>query len=172
MLIYLYGLPGAGKNFIGEVYKSKFNFYFQDADEYLPEKMKNKLKQGKHFTVEDVKEYHYIIADKIYKLKKEHQNLIISQASLFSKHRQIIKDKNPSIEFIYINSDRNTIIKRLNHRKGYVTQKYMLDLEKYLEIDKNNYFINNKSHDTIDSITIQILKITNKNLLQEEIKSH
>ena len=58
-----------------------------------------------------------------------------------------------------INSDRNTIIKRLNHRKGYVTQKYMLDLEKYLEIDKNNYFINNKSHDTIDSITIQILCI-------------
>ena len=165
MLIYLYGLPGAGKNFIGEVYKSKFNFHFQDADEYLPQKMKNKLKRGEHFTVEDVKGYHYIIADKIHELQKKYQNLVISQASLFIGHRQIIKDKNPSVEFIYINSDRNTIIKRLNHRKGYVTQKYMLYLEKYLEIDKNNYFINNKSHDTIDSITIQILKITKKKSL-------
>jgi carbohydrate kinase (thermoresistant glucokinase family) len=159
MLIYLYGLPGAGKNFIGEVYKNKFNFHFQDADEYLPEKMKNKLKQGEHFTREDVKEYHYIIANKIYKLKKKHRNLVISQASLFIGHRQIIKDKNPLVKFIYINSDRNTIIKRLNHRKGYVTQKYMLYLEKYLEIDKNNDFINNKLNDDVDSIVIQILKL-------------
>jgi len=159
MLIYLYGLPGAGKNFIGEVYKNKFNFHFQDADEYLPEKMKNKLKQGEHFTREDVKEYHYIIANKIYKLKKKHRNLVISQASLFIGHRQIIKDKNPLVKFIYINSDRNTIIKRLNHRKGYVTQKYMLYLEKYLEIDENNNYINNKSNDNIDSIVRQIFKI-------------
>lgn len=159
MFIYLYGLPGAGKNFIGEIYKNKFNFYFKDADEYLPEKMKNKLKKGEHFTMEDVEEYHYIIANKIYKLKKKYQNLVISQASLFIKHRQIIKNKNPSIEFIYINSDRNTIITRLNHRKGYVTKKYMLYLEKYLEIDKNNSIINNKSSDNIDSIVMQILKI-------------
>jgi len=159
MLIYLYGLPGAGKNFIGEVYKNKFNFHFQDADEYLPKKMKNKLKRGEHFTVEDVKGYHYIIANKIYKLKKKYKNLVISQASLFIEHRQIIKDKNPLVEFIYINSDRNTIMNRLNHRKGYVTQKYMLYLEKYLEIDENNYFINNKSNDNIDSIVKQIFKI-------------
>jgi len=160
MLIYLYGLPGVGKNFIGNIYKSKFNFYFQDADEYLPEKMKNKLKQEQHFTIEDVRKYHHIIANKIYKLKKKHQNLVISQASLFIKHRQIIKNKNPLIKFIYIKSDRNTILNRLNYRNGYVTPIYMLELEKFLEIDKNNDFINNKSHDTIDSIIIQILKIT------------
>ena len=159
MFLYLYGLPGAGKNFIGEIYKNKFNFYFKDADEYLPEKMKNKLKKGEHFTMEDVEEYHYIISNQIYKLKKKYKNLVISQASLFIKHRQIIKNKNPSIKFIYINSDRNTIITRLNHRKGYVTKKYMLYLEKYLEIDKNNSIINNKSSDNIDSIVMQILKI-------------
>ena len=70
MLIYLYGLPGTGKNFIGEIFKSRFNFYFQDADEYLPIKMKNKLKNGKHFTKEDVCEYHHIIANKIFKLRE------------------------------------------------------------------------------------------------------
>ena len=43
MLIYLYGLPGAGENFIGEIYKNKLNYYFQDADEYLSDKMKNNL---------------------------------------------------------------------------------------------------------------------------------
>jgi gluconokinase len=159
MIIYLYGLPGTGKNFIGEIYKSIFNFYFQDADEYLPIKMKNKLKQGEHFTIKDVSEYHHIIANKIYKLAKEHQNLVITQASLFIEHRQIIKDKNPLIKFVYINSDRSTILNRLNDRKGYVTPNYMLDLEKFLEIDKNDDIINNKSHDNVDSIIIQILKI-------------
>ena len=76
MLIYLYGLPGTGKNFIGEIFKSRFNFYFQDADEYLPIKMKNKLKNGKHFTKEDVCEYHHIIANKIFKLREKHKKLV------------------------------------------------------------------------------------------------
>ena len=162
MLIYLYGLPGTGKNFIGEIFKSRFNFYFQDADEYLPIKMKNKLKNGKHFTREDVYEYHHIIANKIFELREKHKKLVISQASLFIEHRQIIKNKNPLVKFIHINSDRNTIISRLNNRKGYVTEKYMLDIEKYLEIDEEDDIINNKSNDTIQSIIVQILKIIKK----------
>ena len=43
MLIYLYGLPGTGKNFIGTIFQNNFNFVFQDADDYLPINMKNKL---------------------------------------------------------------------------------------------------------------------------------
>jgi hypothetical protein len=35
----------------------------------------------------------------------------------------------------------------------------MLYLEKYLEIDENNNYINNKSNDNIDSIVRQIFKI-------------
>ena len=62
MLIYLYGLPAAGKNFVGEIFKNNFNFYFQDADEYLPKLMKDKLQKGEHFTIEDVMNYHQIIA--------------------------------------------------------------------------------------------------------------
>lgn len=162
MIIYLYGLPGAGKNFIGEIYKNKLNYHFQDADEYLLDTMKEKLKRGEHFTREDVREYHLVIADKIYKLSEEHLNLVISQASLFIEHRQIIKDKNTSVKFIYINSDRDTILSRLESRKGYVTQKYMLALEKFLEIDNNDDVINNSSQDTDDSISKQILQIMRK----------
>ena len=114
MLLYLYGLPGVGKNYIGKIFEEQFKFYFQDADKYLPFKMKKNLQRGEHFTKKDVKNYHYIIAKKLYHLSKKYNNLIISQASLFKDHRQIIKDKNPLVEFIYIKSDRDTIINRIN----------------------------------------------------------
>ena len=51
MIIYLYGLPAVGKNFIGELLKERYGFYFQDADKYLPKEMKlieNTKRKKKH----------------------------------------------------------------------------------------------------------------------------
>ena len=45
MIIYLYGLPGVGKNYIGEIFKNKFNFNFIDADDYLPINMNYLMNQ-------------------------------------------------------------------------------------------------------------------------------
>ena len=156
MLIYLYGLPGVGKNYIGEIFKNKFNFHFQDADEYLPMNMKNKLKNEEHFTIKEVENYHKIIANNISELKLIYPNLVISQASLFKEHRKIIKKLNPEIHFIHIRSDINTINKRIKKRKGLVTKDYSDHLQKFLEIGTNDKFIENSSDTSIDDLTIII----------------
>ncbi len=153
MLIYLYGLPGVGKNYIGEIFKNKFNFHFQDADEYLPMNMKNKLKNEDHFTIKEVKNYHKIIANNISELKLIYSNLVISQASLFKEHRKIIKELNPEIYFIHIRSDINTINKRIKKRKGYVTQEYSDHLQQFLEIGPNDKYIENNFDTTIEDLT-------------------
>ena len=152
MIIYLYGLPGVGKNYIGEIFKNKFNFNFIDADDYLPINMKTKLKNGKHFTKEEISNYHKIIAYNIFELKTLYSNLVITQASLFREHRKIIKNLNPEIKFIHIRSDINTINKRLKKRNGYVTQEYSDHLHKYLEVESNDTYIENNLNTTVEDL--------------------
>ena len=93
MIIYLYGLPAVGKNYIGKLISEKYNYYFKDGDDYLPTNMKNKLKNKVHFTLNEVGEYHYIIARKLKALSYCYDNIVISQASLFKEFRNIIKRK-------------------------------------------------------------------------------
>jgi len=152
MIIYLYGLPGVGKNYIGEIFKNKFNFNFIDADDYLPINMKTKLKNGKYFTKEEVCNYHKIIAYNIFELKTLYSKLVITQASLFREHRKIIKNLNPEINFIHIRSDINTINERIENRKGYVTHEYSDYLQKYLEVGANDTYIENNLDTTIEDL--------------------
>jgi len=159
MIIYLYGLPAVGKNFIGELLKERYGFYFQDADKYLPKEMKFKLQKGIHFTIDEVAHYHDIIACKILQLKIKHNNLVITQASLFKDHRKKIKELNPLVNFILIKADLKTVLERLKKRKGLVTKEYAKDLQKYLQIsDKDPIIFNNKNQSN-HTISKQIEKL-------------
>ena len=145
MIIYLYGLPGAGKNYIGNIISKNFNFYFKDADEYLPKYMKDKLKIQEQFTYNDVEYYHHIIAQQLINLSSKHNNIVICQASFFQKHRNLIKSKltNKDLYFVHINANKKIIINRLKNRNSCVTPKYMHDMCRYLQINQQDFQINN-----------------------------
>jgi len=155
MIIYLYGLPAVGKNYIGKLISEKYNYYFKDGDDYLPTNMKNKLKNKIHFTLNEVREYHYIIARKLKELSYCYDNIVISQASLFKEFRNIIKKENTSIIFVNVVSDIETILKRIDNRKGYVTRDYAIHLQQYLQVDSFDYILENNS--------------TNNNILEKNI---
>jgi gluconate kinase len=158
MILYLYGLPAVGKNFIGEIIKEKYNFHFEDADHWLPQNMKIKLRNNEHFTIEEVANYHEIIAQKIFELKSKHENLVISQASLFIEHREKIKKINPEVKFILVSADLETMLERIDQRKGLVTKDYAIHLQKYLQISQNDNIINNNKDQTKETIIEQIEK--------------
>ena len=159
MLFYLYGLPGVGKNFVGNIFEKQFNFKFIDADNYLTENMKEKLRERKHFTPEEVSEYHKIIAFNIFEIKSHYSNLVIAQASLFKKNRNLIKVLNPEIKFIHVKSNYQTINQRIKYRKGYVDKEYSDYLQKFLEISESDLEIVNSNNDNQNYLIKQIKKI-------------
>ena len=162
MILYLYGMPGAGKNYIGEILKKKYDFFFQDADQYLTKEMKEKLKNGQHFTIKEVEYYHEIIAYKLIQLKLKYKNIVVSQASLFQKHRNIVKSLNPEIVFVQVSANMETILERIKKRKGYVSEQYAKDLQKYLQKNENDYEINNNLNTEEQDIVKQIESIFKK----------
>lgn len=46
MLLILFGLPGCGKNYVGEILQSSFGFYFYDGDDALTDDMRDCLNNG------------------------------------------------------------------------------------------------------------------------------
>ena len=111
MILYLYGMPGAGKNYIGEILKKKYDFFFQDADQYLTKEMKEKLKNGQHFTIKEVEYYHEIIAYKLIQLKLKYKNIVVSQASLLQKYLQ--KNENDYEINNNLNTEEQDIVKQI-----------------------------------------------------------
>ena len=162
MILYLYGLPAVGKNFIGEILKKKHKFFFQDADQYLTDEMKEKLRMGQHFTIEEVEYYHEIIAYKLIQIKLKYKNIVVSQASLFQKHRNIVKSLNPEVVFVHVAANLETILERIKKRKGDVTEKYAKYLQQYLQIGEEDFEIKNDLNTEEEEIIKQfefILKI-------------
>ena len=51
-IIYLFGLPGAGKNYVGEVLRDVWGLEFADADEWLLQDMRESLARKEGFTPE------------------------------------------------------------------------------------------------------------------------
>ncbi|MBU1203208.1 hypothetical protein KKH39_04180 [Patescibacteria group bacterium] len=45
MIIFLFGQPGAGKNFVGDVIAKNFDFYHYDADSDIPQYLIDKIKK-------------------------------------------------------------------------------------------------------------------------------
>ena len=46
MLLILFGLPEAGKNFVGDILKEEFDFFYYDIDDDIPEELKEVVRQG------------------------------------------------------------------------------------------------------------------------------
>ncbi len=49
MLLIVFGLPGAGKTYVGKLLKDEFGFYFYDGDRDLTDEMRQALKEKKLF---------------------------------------------------------------------------------------------------------------------------
>ena len=57
-IIYLFGLPGAGKNYVGELLRDAWGLEFADADEWLLQDMRESLARKEGFTPEQSEPRH------------------------------------------------------------------------------------------------------------------
>lgn len=146
MLIVLFGLAGSGKSFVGQVLANVFHYYFWDADEVLPVKMQECIRDKKPFTQDMRDELTQIIINKTNELRNNHQNIVISQALYKEKNRREIQTHFPDALFIQIKSNSKIITQRLKTRHNWVDEDYAKKLEVNFELPilAHHVIINNK----------------------------
>lgn len=141
MIIFLFGKPGTGKNFIGDLIAENFNFYHYDADKDIPRFLVEKIRSGQLATDEERIEFYNIVINNLNSLKIKYQNIVVSQALVKEKFRKMMIDYFPEIKFIYVQADKNLVAKRLLEREHFVSKKYVDELEIFFEEPKVKHFI-------------------------------
>lgn len=156
-LIILFGLPGTGKTFVGNIFKKYFDFYFYDGDDDLTEEMKQAIKVQRVFTDQMRDVFFERLIKKIKNLQSKCQNLIVAQTFIKERYRVSLINKIPEAKFILIETKNSFREKRLAQRKD-----YPLDLEYARKMKINfdkpviNHLVITNNIDGVEDIKKQI----------------
>lgn len=131
-LIYLFGLPGAGKNFVGEMLRDEWGMQFADADEWLLDDMKQSLVRGEGFSPEQRDRYYAYVAARIGQLKAAtpiirkddagaqgsmpFRGLAVAQATFKAQHRRLVAAAHAEVQLWWVRAAESDRMERL--RKG------------------------------------------------------
>jgi len=140
-LVYLFGLPGAGKNYCGELLAAKLGYVFMDGDLWLPEDLSARLRRGEGFTELQREKYVHIIAQRIGEARDSEfatmgaqaRPIVVGQATFKRRHRDVIRSAHPHLVFLWIRTDDATRLERLGAGQNRVDvqlgRKMSLDFE-------------------------------------------
>lgn len=120
MSIYLiFGLPGAGKTFIGRIFEKEFGYFFYDGDNELTDDMKDAIKNKIPFTNPMRNKFFQKLISKIKELKKNHPKIVVTQTFIKEKYRKWVIDEIPEARFVLVETKTEIRESRLNKRTDY-----------------------------------------------------
>jgi gluconokinase len=124
-LVVLFGLPGAGKTFIGKLLQKEFGFYFYEGDNDMPQELKDAIVNE---TVTDRMRNNFftVLISRIKALQNTHNKVVLSQTFIKEKYRRQFLAAFPQAKFIYIDAETSLRESRLLHR-----DRFRLSLEKW-----------------------------------------
>lgn len=137
-MIVLFGLPGAGKTFVGKILESDFGLYFYDGDLSLPREMKLAIEKKVLISGQMRDKFFQKLLKKFSTLK--YQKIVIAQTFIKEKHRQIFLKAFPETKFILVQTDTEIREARLIKRSDYpLDLDYARGMSVNFEVPKINY---------------------------------
>ncbi|HLD01808.1 MAG TPA: AAA family ATPase [Patescibacteria group bacterium] len=117
MMLILFGLPGAGKTYIGKLLEKEFGFFFYDGDIDLTEEMKQAITTKTPFTDQMRDVYFNTLLQTVSRLHVKHQKLVLAQTFIKETYRKIFLKSFPHVQFVLIAVKTSVREKRLKKRK-------------------------------------------------------
>lgn len=164
--LYLFGLPAAGKNFVGRALADTFSYTFHDGDLDLPETMRAAVREGRPFTDEMRDAYYTAIVERIGELRTENTRLAFGQATFKERHRQQIAAAYPDVIFVLIEATEELRMERLARGNNPVTIDYARRIASFFEPPQHAHYTIYNNFDTAFVISQLELMMASINLTQ------
>jgi carbohydrate kinase (thermoresistant glucokinase family) len=119
------GVTGCGKSTIGRLLGEKLEVPFFDGDDYHPEANVQKMSSGIPLTDEDRVPWLKILNTEISNWNTN-SGATLACSALKEDYRKIISD-NQNVEFIYLNSSKELIKRRLASRQNHFMPSSLID---------------------------------------------
>ena len=145
MIIVVFGLAASGKTYVGKVISRCFNFYHEDADQWLSGDMKQYVSEKKIFTLGMLENLTSNIIANIERLNEKHPHLVISQALYRKKNRETIQKHFSSQELMFLQVDASdeVIYQRLVKRGDWIMPDYASSMRQFFQPMEGATIINN-----------------------------
>ena len=115
-VLFLFGLSGAGKSFVGDVIGAHPDWFVYHADDDLTDEMRQIIAAKQPFTEEMRDKFFCRIVDKINHYRAIYPHLVITQGAYKRKHRDYIRQQINNLEMIYVTTSDMLIHQRLEYR--------------------------------------------------------
>ena len=171
MLLILFGLLGSGKNFVGEILRADYGFFFYDADTDIPPEMAEAI-QHERIVPDAARDRFFVrVIEHLRELRQHEDRLTGAQALYREKHRQLIQTAFPDAQFILVESNPDLIARRLSHRQtGVVSIEYARKIAPLFEPPQVEHFRIDNTGDR-ETVKVQLDRILDT-ISTAEMKGH
>lgn len=122
--IIVLGVSGCGKSTIGKMLARKLNYRFFDGDDYHSQNNVNKMESGVPLT--DADRYNWL--KNLNQLLSVNPYSVLACSALKPSYRNLLKEGNHSLQFVYLQGSFEEIWARHQQRNGhYFNGKQMLE---------------------------------------------
>jgi len=146
-ILYLFGIAGVGKTFIGQLITSRSDYRAYDADIDFSPEMHRTIREGRAFTDEMRQEYYAHVARRILELRQDAPRLVVMQGTYKQWCRDIITDAVRDAELVHVVADPKLVEERLIRRGNQISPGYAAMILKIFEDPVGRYkeLFNNES---------------------------
>lgn len=156
-IIVLFGLPGAGKSFVGKVLQEYFGYRHYDGDVSMSDEMLKAISTQDVIT--DLMRYSFFqkIIENTKCLKTKRQKIVVSQTFIKEKYRDLFLHEFPTAKFILVETSPDIRETRLLQRKNFpLDLEYSRKMCLNFDVPKISYSTVNNDSDGEESVKKQL----------------
>lgn len=132
-ILFLFGVAGAGKNWVAERLCARFGYHFYDADLDLTPAMRRAIERRELFTDEMRAEFFSLIAARVAELRRIHPKLLVAQAAYRKTSREFLQRQIPGLILIWVRAPDRLILERLQQRDEGISPEYAAQIHRNFE---------------------------------------
>ena len=166
MIIVIMGVSGSGKTTIGQGVAEAMDWGFSDADDFHGPANVRKMKSGIPLTDEDREPWLRNLRVAIERWKRGEPGHVLACSALKGSYREILRQNDPDVKFVYLQGSFDLIARRLKERKGHFFDPALLRSQfDALETPEDAlvFDISKKPDEIIAAILETISKVGRKN---------
>lgn len=120
------GVSGSGKSTVGESLSRSINAKFIDGDDLHPRANIEKMAGGNPLNDDDRQPWLERIRDVCFSVQAKNETGVVVCSALKKKYRDIIREGNDQVYFIFLDGSYDLILERMKARKGHFMKEAML----------------------------------------------
>ena len=122
----LMGVSGSGKSAVASEVAHQLHAAFLDGDFLHPRRNIEKMASGEPLNDDDRKPWLQALNDAAFAMQRTNKVSLIVCSALKKHYRDLLREGNPNLSFIYLKGDFDVIESRLKARKGHFFKTQML----------------------------------------------